>query len=83
MTTTIRTDEWLAELDRIYRASNKVEGITTNDIAAARDVDPAQVRKWLRKAINAGQWECKGYVKLPSIDGRMNKTPVYGPRRKK
>ncbi len=78
--TSISTDEWLSELDRIYRDSNKIDGITTREIALARKTTQACVRMWLRKAIEAGQWECRGYNKTQSMDGRMTKVPVYGPK---
>lgn len=77
---TISTDEWLSQLDDIFRARGCAQGITAQEIAAARGVVAATVRIWLRRAIDSGRWECKGYKTGFTIDGRSTKTPVYGPK---
>ena len=76
--TKITTDEWLAELERVY-SPNDADGMTAIEIAEAMGKGVAAARIYLGRAIRAGVWELAGKAQRPAIDGRICRVPVYRP----
>ena len=76
--TEITTDEWRAELDRVYGAQD-ADGMSVRELAAALGLGPVTARGYLHRAIDAGVWEFAGKAQRPSIDGRRCRVSVYRP----
>ena len=82
MSVKISTDEWLAELDRIFKESGDIQGLTMREIATHLNLSVDHTQERIRKAVYSGQWKFVGYKRSPSIDGRISKIPVYAPVKK-
>jgi hypothetical protein len=79
--TTITVEEWQHELERLTRPDNggAQEAMTMPEIREKLGICDRTAANLVRKAINAGAWEC---VKVPrtGIDGVTRRYPGYRPK---
>ena len=73
--------EWLAELDRVAHENPEAEGYTITELIFALGVCELTVRRWIKRAIHDGRWECSGKKQIRAMDGRRMLSPCYRPKR--
>ena len=71
---TIKSDDWLEELQRLSRRSDS--GQTAQELADAAGMGLRATMLWLKKAADLG-WLSVGKRSILRIDGRPNVVPVY------
>lgn len=53
------------------------DGYTIKELCESTGMSNNMMRELMRKAIDAGVWECSGRKRIKAIDGRIRHSPSY------
>jgi hypothetical protein len=82
MSGVIRVDEWIAELERLYRESRELCGpddaMTVMELADKAGTHERAIRRKVQRAVFSKAWECVHVYRF-GMDGRRCRVPAYRP----